>query len=270
MNHNLRYVFLCILVVAVLFTACGKKTNETLPTDFSVEVVTDVNGEVVTDAAGEAVTEIFENVPVTDARGEQVTTVDGEAVTQRIPQKDIPKKEENPRSPAQQLNTADKQEPGADVPKPTTKPSEKPITPTPKPTPTPQPKPTEPPKKPTEPQTEPPTEKPKPPEKVYTAQYFVDYAIQYGKSIGLEYRPDMNKDTGSWDDPMDIRKSVKESETNPYTGENLVNMFKRYIRSSLDTIKQENSANHQTVFWVQLLDDDENPNDKWEHLYIGY
>lgn len=254
-------VILSVLFIATLFMSCGKKKENSI----EIETVTDQNGEVITDAAGEAVTEVFEKVAVTDAQGEQITTTDGEIVTQRIPKKE--KDNSNSALKPSSHNTDKSHE--ANAPKPSSKPAEEHITQKPKPTPKPQPKPTEPATTKPKPQskpTEPATEKPKPPEKVYTAQYFVNYAIQYGKSIGLEYRTDLNKNNASWDTPMVIKTSVTENQLTQF-GENYVEKYKEDIRISLDDIKREGAINHEARFWVQLEERDDG---KKCDLYIGY
>jgi len=92
-------------------------------------------------------------------------------------------------------------------------------------------------------ETQTPTEPPKPtdppvtstPTPVFDPQPYVDYAISYGKSIGLKYEPAIGK--GNWNSPVNLYAAL--------TDENM----KLGIRSSCDILITEGFE----YFWVEAV-----------------
>ena len=74
------------------------------------------------------------------------------------------------------------------------------------------------------PTTSTPTEPPKP---TFNAQTYYDYALSYGKSIGLKYYPDMNLDENAWNAPVNLYSALTDDT------------MKKNVRSSCDFIKRE-------------------------------
>jgi hypothetical protein len=104
--------------------------------------------------------------------------------------------------------------------------------------------------KPTEqPKTDPPaTSTPTP---VFNAQTYYDYALSYGKSIGLIYYSDMNIEENAWNAPQNLYDALSD-ET-----------MKRNIRSGCDFIKFEGFE----YFGLYL---EKQPNGTTYRLYIMY
>lgn len=192
------------------------------------EIETDKNGEEVTDSSGEKVTKPY--VPPTDPT----------KPTDNKPTGDNPTNSTSPTKPTESTKPTDPTKP-TDKPTDPTKPTEKPTTP-----------PTE---KPTEKPTDPtkPTEKPTEPEKTYDIQYFADYAIKYGKSIGLILMPDVTPETGGWDNPIMVKKVADESERKRRIED---------IEGRINRLKREGD----THFWVYY----EVRDSRLMNLYIGY
>lgn len=90
--------------------------------------------------------------------------------------------------------------------------------------------------------------------KSYDIDYFVDYAISYGKSQGLVYDGSINKETGSWDNPITL--------TIPITNEDDKEYYEKRIRDAISILKRDEI----TVFWTQS----EIRNGDRYNLYIGY
>lgn len=277
MSKKIICVALSVALIISTFVACKSKNEEnnaesTNPT--VIETVTDEQGEAVTDASGEAVTEVYEEIPVVDDKGNVVKDENGKTVTKKVPAT-TSKDKDNSRpwnsggsvtkpnkdnttittKPEDKGTTTKPEKPTEKPIKPTEKPTEKPTTPPTKPT-DPHTKPTDPPNKPTEPPTEKPTERSE------DIDYFVQYAINYGKSIGLKYDPNGDKDDPNygWDTPIIIRT--------PVVGDNKISMREEDIRVSLNRIKREGF----TSFWVQASNEDfdGNPMSGGKHyLYIG-
>jgi hypothetical protein len=95
-------------------------------------------------------------------------------------------------------------------------------------TPAPQSTPTDPPKEPDPPVT--PTPAP-----AFDPQLYVDYAISYGKSIGLQYEPEIG--TGNWNSPLNLYASLTDES------------MKSGIRSSCDRLTREGFE----YFWVSAV-----------------
>ena len=260
MTKKIICAALVLTLSAMLLASCGAN-SETSTSDVSdstnltvVEEVTDENGETVTDEAGEAVTEVYEQIPVLDENGDVIKDEKGEVVTKKVPATEAEKEKNagtNSGSTTKKQSgssTTTKPNSGSTATKPsggssstttkpnsgstTTKPSGGSSSTTTKP-------------------TEPSTEKPTEPSK--DANYFAQYAISYGKSIGLKYRSDLNKNNASWDTP--ITMSV------PVVGEYKISYKENSCRSYLENIKREGF----TEFWVQVEVVNGNCS-----LYIGY
>lgn len=276
MKKRIMATVLALVLASSALTACGKNDSEnaesTNPT--VIETVTDEQGEAVTDASGEAVTEVYEEIPVVDDKGNVVKDENGKTVTKKVPAT-TSKDKDNSRpwnsggsvtkpnkdnttittKPEDKGTTTKPEKPTEKPIKPTEKPTEKPTTPPTKPT-DPPTKPTDLPTKPTEPPTEKPTERSE------DIDYFVQYAINYGKSIGLKYDPNGDKDDPNygWDMPTII--------TAPVVGNYKISYKEKEIRDALNLMKREGSIS----FWVQASNEDfdGNPMSGGKHyLYIG-
>ena len=280
MTKKIICAALVLTLSAMLLASCGanSKTSTSDVSDSTnltvVEEVTDENGETVTDEAGEAVTEVYEQIPVLDENGDVVKDEKGEVVTKKVPATEAEKEKNagtNSGSTTKKQSgssTTTKPNSGSTATKPsggssstttkpnsgstTTKPSGGSSSTTTKPssgstTTKPSGGSSSTTTKPTEPSTEKPTEPSK------DANYFAQYAISYGKSIGLKYRSDLNKNNASWDTP--ITMSV------PVVGEYKISYKENSCRSYLENIKREGF----TEFWVQAEVVNGNCS-----LYIGY
>ena len=244
--------------------------NEVVVTE--IEVVTDANGEQVTDAAGEVVTQVFVEVPATNSNGEQVTDTNGQHEISRVPYAvyaelhpeiatTTPASTSRPSSSSDTIlskpTTEPVTEPSATTPttpttQPPTQPSIPPATTSPTtaaPTTTKPVTPTT--TKPTTTTTQPTTEGTT--VRSENIDYFVQYAINYGKSIGMKYRSDLPQEVFGWDYPTTVY--------DPETGDE-VEALERYIRQNLNEKKQ---YGHNSFYvWTEL----KSPG-KYK-LYIGY
>ena len=99
-----------------------------------------------------------------------------------------------------------------------------------------------------------PVEPEKPPVVTWSLQDFVNYAISYGKSIGLKYDPTGNPNTGGFDTPIIL--------TAPLSDTTKIDYKKREIRDNLDFYKHEGDE----YFWIYT----EKRSDGKYHFYIGY
>lgn len=233
-------LILALVLIVSTFVACSNNKNkdgETTTSENStvVETVTDEQGEAVTDKSGEALTEVYEEIPVVDDKGNVVKDEKGETVTQRVPattsrnQTTAGKNTTTAAKPNGSTTTTTKPSGGntttskpnnttttkppvtkPDTTKPTEKPTQKPTTPptTEKPT-----------QKPTTPPT---TEKPK----VYTPDYFVQYAKDYGKKIGLPYDSSLTIEHSSWDTPMIFETKMTDETHREHMEEAYKNGFR--------------------------------------------
>lgn len=250
---------LWLLLASLLFVSCGKKEEPKNASSDSItptviEEVTNANGETVTNEAGEAVTEVYEQIPVVDENGKVVKDENGEVVTQKVPATEA-QKDKNAGVDSGSTTKKQSGSPAATKPssgKTTTKPSGGSSSTTTKPgsgltttkpsggsslTTT----------KPMETTTKKPTEPSK------DANYFAQYAISYGKSIGLKYRSDLNKNNASWDTPITMAV--------PVVGEWKISAKEEDVRSQLLNIHSEGFSE----FWVQVEVVNGNCS-----LYIGY
>ncbi len=247
-----------------------QEENEVVVTE--IEVVTDANGEQVTDAAGEVVTQVFVEVPATNSNGEQVTDTNGQHEISRVPYAvyaelhpeivtNTPTSSSRPSSSSDTIlskpTTEPVTEPSATTPttpttQPPTQPSIPPATTSPTtvaPTTTKPVTPTT--TKPTTTTTQPTTEGTT--VRSENIDYFVQYAINYGKSIGMKYRTDLPIEVFGWDNPMVIY--------NPETG-TYIDEDEAAIQRRLNEYKQY--GNDTFYVWTEL----KSPG-KYK-LYIGY
>lgn len=272
MTKKIIAASMTLILLTVSFTACKseKKKNEDESTNPTViETVTNEQGEAVTDDSGKAVTEVYEEIPVVDEKGSVVTDENGETVTKKVPAtkpaESSSKTNENKPTTTQPIGNGSTTTTAPDGSTTTTRPpsTTNPIKPTvpsttnPKPSEKPTERPTAPPK-PTEPITKPPTTT-KPPEttteRSEDIDYFVQYAISYGKSIGLTYLTDVDKENGGWDNPISMKT--------PVVGDD-IEFYEKRITSRLNGIKSEGNM----YFWVQT--ENRNGVANYYNLYIGY
>ena len=99
-----------------------------------------------------------------------------------------------------------------------------------------------------------PVEPEKPPVVTWSLQDFINYAISYGKSIGLDYDPTGNPNTGGFDTPIILEAPLSEQWKIDYKI--------RDIKGRLDRYKREGDE----YFWVYA----EKRSDGDYNFYIGY
>lgn len=265
MEKKKKIIIIAAIAAVVVITAIcvgvattSKRDNKEITTENSTvfETVTDENGEAVTNESGEAVTEVYEKVPVVDENGNVVKDENGQTVTKKVsaassslgnnsngtaksPNSNSGSSSNNTTKPSSgNSSTSSKPATTAKPETTTSKPTTKPETTTSKPT----------------------TTKPA---VSYDIDYFVNYAISYGKSIGLKYDSSITPETGSWDMPM--------SGNFPQITEKDREYYESGIQTRCNRIKRE--IGDGATFWVYAsnLNFDGNPMSKGRYyLYIGY